>query len=76
MGNSKSAAWPGGVAGRVAGFSAALLAKARAASVEMTKFLWVLGSKNKNNGKNKNNDKDEIQGSLHCGGKVRRLRSR
>ena len=41
MGNGKSAAWPGGVAGREAGFSASLLAKAGAASVEMTKFRWV-----------------------------------
>jgi hypothetical protein len=30
------------------------------------------GGKSKGNGKSK----DEIQGSLHCGGKVRRLRSR
>jgi hypothetical protein len=34
--------------------------------------------KNKGNskGKSKSKSKDEIQGSLHCGGKVRRLRSR
>ena len=41
MASAKAPRSLGGVAGREAGFSASLLAKAGAASVEMTKFGWV-----------------------------------